>query len=175
MQAILAGDYSFKPEEYWHNVSKTARDFVNQCLTVDPKRRMRVQEALSHRWIAEMKSRAGEDLLPVIKKNFNARRTLHAAIDTIRAINQLRGGAGTPMTVDQMKQQQQQQHGNNNDHKDHQQNGHHNGHGDANGEQDQLQQHHELDSRSNARGQTDDMIKEQQRRIFETQQKMWRR
>ena len=29
-------------------------------------------------------------MLPTIKKNFNARRTLHAAIDTVRAINKLR-------------------------------------------------------------------------------------
>jgi hypothetical protein len=36
----------------------------------------------------------GEDLLPVIKKNFNARRTLHKAINTVRAINRLREGAG---------------------------------------------------------------------------------
>ena len=43
----------------------------------------------------------GGDLLPVIKKNFNARRTLHAAIDTIRAINKLReGGAAGVSTRD---------------------------------------------------------------------------
>lgn len=39
----------------------------------------------------------GEDLLPVIKKNFNARRTLHKAIDTVRAINKLREGGGLMM------------------------------------------------------------------------------
>lgn len=37
---------------------------------------------------------AGEDLLPTVKKNFNARRTLHKAIDTVRAINKLREGGG---------------------------------------------------------------------------------
>jgi len=35
-----------------------------------------------------------EDLLPTVKKNFNARRTLHKAIDTVRAINKLREGGG---------------------------------------------------------------------------------
>ena len=92
MHAILAGDYSFTPEEYWRSISQTARDFVSRCLTVDPSKRMTARQALEHHWLADMRE-AGEDLLPVIKKNFNARRTLHAAIDTIRAINQLRGGA----------------------------------------------------------------------------------
>ena len=171
MQAILVGDFSFKPEEYWHNVSKTARDFVSRCLTVDPKRRMTAQEALNHRWIADMQSGAGEDLLPVIKKNFNARRTLHAAIDTIRAINQLRGVAGTPMVLEKLKKQQEQT-----------QNGDGGGHGDdgsvaENGQRQQRPryQNQRMDSRSNARGQTEEMIIEQQRRIMETQQKIWRR
>jgi len=37
-------------------------------------------------------SGARRDLLPNVRKNFNARVKLHAAIDTIRAINQLRAG-----------------------------------------------------------------------------------
>ena len=192
MHAILAGDFSFTPDEYWHNVSQAARDFVTQCLTVDPKKRMTALEALNHRWIADMKLEAGEDLLPVIKKNFNARKTLHAAIDTVRAINQLRTGAGTPMRTDGTNKQQHQgnhkhhqqqrnydqniNHDNNNDDQnqpkhDRGQNGYENGHQDANGEQQQEKMM--IDSRGNAGGQTQEMIKEQQRRIFETQQKLW--
>ena len=56
---------------------------------------MTAHEALSHPFVAgEQAKRAGKgsDLLPVVKKNFNARRTLHAAIDTVRAINKLREG-----------------------------------------------------------------------------------
>ena len=37
---------------------------------------------------------AENDLLPTVVKNFNARRTLHKAIDTVRAINKLREGGG---------------------------------------------------------------------------------
>lgn len=61
---------------------------------------MTAHEALSHPFVGEgSHAQQGEaDLLPVIKQNFNARRTLHAAIDTIRAINKLRevgsGGGG---------------------------------------------------------------------------------
>jgi calcium/calmodulin-dependent protein kinase I len=104
MQAILEADYSFTPEEYWRGVSNTARDFIRVCLTVDPSKRQTAHDALGHPWIKEETSAAkspdgtagagGPDLLPTVKKNFNARVKLHAAIDTIRAINQLRAGQG---------------------------------------------------------------------------------
>lgn len=93
MQAILVADYSFTPVEYWRGVSQTARKFIQRCLTIEPTTRMTAHEALSHEWIAGPESGRGEqDLLPTVKKNFNARRTLHKAIDTVRAINQLRAG-----------------------------------------------------------------------------------
>lgn len=53
---------------------------------------MTAHEALSHPFVAEATPEQEADLLPVVKKNFNARRTLHTAIDTIRAINKLREG-----------------------------------------------------------------------------------
>lgn len=53
---------------------------------------MTAHEALSHAFVAEAGLSDESDLLPVVKKNFNARRTLHAAIDTIQAINKLRRG-----------------------------------------------------------------------------------
>jgi len=94
MQAILKADYSFTPVEYWRGVSDAAKDFIRRCLTIDPAKRMTAHEALQHPFVAGYK--AGEDkgqnLLPTVKKNFNARRTLHAAIDTVRAINKLREG-----------------------------------------------------------------------------------
>jgi len=96
MQAILNADYSFQPTEYWRGVSDHAKDFINRCLTVDPNNRMTAHEALSHKFVAGYSlspdGEKGQNLLPVVKKNFNARKTLHAAIDTVRAINKLREG-----------------------------------------------------------------------------------
>ena len=103
MQAILIADYSFTPVEYWRGVSPQAREFIKRCLTIDPTQRLTAHEALSHPFVAglhageEGMNRKGSDLLPVVKKNFNARRTLHAAIDTVRAINKLREGYGGMM------------------------------------------------------------------------------
>ncbi|KAL3426246.1 calcium calmodulin-dependent protein kinase [Phlyctema vagabunda] len=97
MQAILIADYSFTPIEYWRGVSLSAREFIKRCLTIDPTQRMTAHEALSHPFVvgggaSGKDAGKGSDLLPVVKKNFNARRTLHAAIDTVRAINKLREG-----------------------------------------------------------------------------------
>jgi calcium/calmodulin-dependent protein kinase I len=107
MQAILIADYSFTPTEFWRGVSQNAREFIKRCLTVDPVQRMTSHQALQHPWIKgadplspqtpESATAKQEDLLPVIKKNFNARRTLHKAIDTVRAINKLREGGGLMM------------------------------------------------------------------------------
>lgn len=98
MQAILVADYSFTPLEYWRGVSVQAREFIKRCLTIDPTQRMTSHQALSHPFVAgelgALGDGKGSDLLPVVKKNFNARRTLHAAIDTVRAINKLREGQG---------------------------------------------------------------------------------
>jgi len=160
MQAILVADYSFTPIEYWRGISQSAREFIKRCLTIDPTQRMTAHEALSHPFVAEARDEGeegeNEDLLPVVKKNFNARRTLHAAIDTIRAINKLREGgvAGMmdgAMSVDPKNQNAKQEErvvgkgGNRMD----------------------------IDSRGNARGQTEEQIREQERRIQETHRGLW--
>ncbi|KAF6219192.1 hypothetical protein HO133_005017 [Letharia lupina] len=170
MQAILVADYSFTPLEYWRSVSLSAREFVKRCLTIDPQQRMTAHEALSHPFVDEMArqqrgegARGGGDLLPVIKKNFNARRTLHAAIDTIRAINKLREGGAAGLMEGALSQQpkvKQQDNGNEakwNEAKFTGQGG------------SQM----EIDSRGNARGQTEEQIREQQRRVEETSRGLW--
>lgn len=109
--------------------------------------------------------KGGGDLLPVIKKNFNARRTLHAAIDTIRAINKLREGGAAGLMEGAMSQQpkvKQQENGN-----------------EANfpgpGAEKREIERKEIDSRGNARGQTEEQIREQQRRVEETSRGLWDR
>jgi calcium/calmodulin-dependent protein kinase I len=177
MQAILVADYSFTPLEYWRSVSLSAREFIKRCLTIDPQQRMTAHEALQHPFVNdEAREREGRqqggDLLPVIKKNFNARRTLHSAIDTIRAINKLREGGAAKMmegamsTNPRTKQNNEQSFRQNNA---------------QNNEQDNQQEKFtgqggnrmEIDSRGNARGQTGAQIREQQRRVEETSRGLW--
>ncbi|CAJ2509589.1 Uu.00g146150.m01.CDS01 [Anthostomella pinea] len=107
MQAILNADYTFQPIEYWRGVSEHAKDFIRRCLTVDPNKRMTAHEALSHAFVAGYNilpdGGKGQNLLPTVKKNFNARKTLHAAIDTVRAINKLREGQAQAHLMDGVK------------------------------------------------------------------------
>lgn len=49
MEAIIAGDYKFEPKEYWANVSDTAKDFVKECLTIDPTNRPTAAQVLEHK------------------------------------------------------------------------------------------------------------------------------
>lgn len=169
MQAILVADYSFTPLEYWRNVSQTAREFIKRCLTTDPHSRITAHEALQHAWIsppadplnpsAAIRRGSGEDLLPVVKKNFNARRTLHKAIDTVRAINKLREGGGLmmdgAMSVDPKPEQVI------GDKVLEETDGYDGG--------DRM----EIDSRGNARGQTEEQIREQERKVKEVVTGLW--
>jgi calcium/calmodulin-dependent protein kinase I len=174
MQAILAADYSFTPLEYWRGVSQEARDFIRRCLTINPQSRMIAHEALQHPWVNPPYDKAtvgsGEDLLPTVKKNFNARRTLHRAIDTVRAINKLREGGGFMMdgvmSVDPKPER-------------------------VNGDEIIEEKHHapaargdagagggsqmQIDSRGNARGQTEEQIRAQERRVKEMVSGLWNR
>ncbi|CAL5870198.1 uncharacterized protein PFLUO_LOCUS4433 [Penicillium psychrofluorescens] len=176
MQAILAADYSFTPLEYWRGVSQEARNFIKRCLTIEPAGRMTAHEALQHAWVnpphdATTKLGSGEDLLPTVKKNFNARRTLHRAIDTVRAINKLREGGGFMMdgimSVDPKPER-------------------------VSGDQVHEEQYHDfqrpqsaaaggggspmqIDSRGNARGQTEEQIRQQERRVKEVVAGLWSR
>ncbi|KAL9639629.1 MAG: hypothetical protein Q9164_000823, partial [Protoblastenia rupestris] len=170
MQAILVADYSFTPLEYWRSVSLSAREFIKRCLTVDPQKRMTAHEALSHPFVdPEAREREGGeegqgDLLPVVKKNFNARRTLHAAIDTIRAINKLREGGAQGlmdgvMSGDPRRQDAQGPGG---------------GGGGGGDQMEGVEQNGpQMDSRGNARGQTEEMMREQQRRFEMTARGLW--
>lgn len=69
-------------EEYWENVSETAKSFVRSCLTIDPTARPTAEEMLKHKWLADSEPHYVEDkegkmtnLLPQIQKAFDARKT----------------------------------------------------------------------------------------------------
>jgi len=99
MQAIIAGDYKFEPEEYWANVSGTAKEFVTACLTVDPMKRPTAADMLKHRWLADEKPHYVPDpgsptggptnLLPHIQKRLDARTRFRRAVWGITAMKRM--------------------------------------------------------------------------------------
>lgn len=82
MSAIMAADYAFEPEEYWQDVSDTARDFITKCLKVDPSERMTAQQCLEHPFLAHPQANGTKndasvssetDLLPHVMSNMRRR------------------------------------------------------------------------------------------------------
>lgn len=49
-EQILEGSYSFH-EKFWSPVSREAKDLISKLLTVDPKERISVTNALEHPWM----------------------------------------------------------------------------------------------------------------------------
>jgi serine/threonine protein kinase len=71
-ESIIKGQYEFEPE-YWDVISKEAKDFISRLLVVVPEKRMTCDDALKHEWL---NIKTGVDLLPNVRKNFNAKKTL---------------------------------------------------------------------------------------------------
>ena len=92
-EAIIAGDYKFEPAEYWENVSETAKDFIKWSLTVNPTKRPTAQEMLEHKWLSSKvphfvtdSTGGATDLLPQVKKNFDAKKTCESFLAHRRSI-----------------------------------------------------------------------------------------
>lgn len=88
---IRKGQYEFH-DEYWGQVSKDAKDLISSLLTVNPKKRLKANDALNDRWTTTKESDlANNDLginLAEFKK-FNAKRKFKAAVKTVMAANKL--------------------------------------------------------------------------------------
>ncbi len=71
--------------EYWQGVTEKAKSFVRKCLTVDPTNRPTATELLKDPWLdgvqqqyaasANNETAGAPDLLPHVKKAFDARKT----------------------------------------------------------------------------------------------------
>jgi serine/threonine protein kinase len=70
-QQICSGSYQFDPQ-FWDLISKDAKNFIEELLLVKPDSRMTASQTLAHPWLSTTQS---IDLLPTVKKNFDAKRT----------------------------------------------------------------------------------------------------
>ena len=77
---IKKGKYSF-PEDYWSGISKDAKQFISELLVVDPEQRLTTSGTLDHAW---MSTSSNFDVLPNVRKNFNAKKTFKKAINAVR-------------------------------------------------------------------------------------------
>jgi len=59
-QNILDGDFEFEPAEIWDLVSDLGKNFVQDLLVTDPKKRPTAREAQKHNWLKMQASRCNE-------------------------------------------------------------------------------------------------------------------
>lgn len=76
-------------QPYWNSVSKTAKEFILWALTVNPKKRPSATELLNDVWITSSLAPT-KDLLPEIRKGFNARRKFLNAVEIVKLNNRIK-------------------------------------------------------------------------------------
>ncbi|KAJ3076244.1 hypothetical protein HDU98_004857 [Podochytrium sp. JEL0797] len=101
----LIGQFDFKPDEYWKDISDPAKDFIRKLIVVEPGKRMTATQALQHPWIVEyatpivleaeaVKRVATADLAPRISG-----KRFRGAIHAVMASNRLKsGGSGRSLS-----------------------------------------------------------------------------
>ncbi|CAO1630041.1 unnamed protein product [Jaminaea pallidilutea] len=81
-------------EQYWHDISSTAKDFILHCLCPAEKR-MTAKDALKHPWLADLpelhvEEHRGACLKDRALKNLTAQQKVTKAVTAIEAVNYLK-------------------------------------------------------------------------------------
>ncbi|KAJ3269893.1 hypothetical protein HDV01_000828 [Terramyces sp. JEL0728] len=76
-----------KPVDLW----AVAKGFIQELLVVDEAKRLTAEQAFRHHWLSDdaVKHHGSEDLLPRVRKGFDARKMFRKAIDVVKAVNML--------------------------------------------------------------------------------------
>ncbi|KAJ3309138.1 hypothetical protein HDV04_000469 [Boothiomyces sp. JEL0838] len=82
--------YTFEPT-IWGGVSSNAKDFIQKLIVVDEHQRLTAEQAFHHKWLCDEagEHHGVEDLLPRVRKGFDARKMFKKAIDVVKAVNKL--------------------------------------------------------------------------------------
>ncbi|CCF57439.1 hypothetical protein KAFR_0C04480 [Kazachstania africana CBS 2517] len=73
---------------YWDNVSEDARKFILRALTLDPTKRPTATALLEDPWILGRNVQKN-DLLPALKKGFDARKKFREAVELVKLNNRI--------------------------------------------------------------------------------------
>lgn len=110
-QNVMLGRYSFDPPDQWSQISDEAKDFIRLCLSPDAASRPTAKQAMQHPWLATIPETHEQalsqsttnttslhnvhpetNLLPIVVKNFDAKRRFRRVINTVRMLNRLKIG-----------------------------------------------------------------------------------
>lgn len=87
----MAGKYEFD-DEYWSEISSSAKDLISKLLKFEPELRITAAQALQHPWItgAGAPPQPGVDLLRRVRANFSGRQTFRKAVTALAVVNRIR-------------------------------------------------------------------------------------
>jgi len=89
---IVAGAFEFHAD-YWGSVSEEAKDLIRGLLTVNPEKRLTVEQALAHPWCTksehELKAINLDGNLAVLRK-YQATRKFKAGVRAVLAVNKMK-------------------------------------------------------------------------------------
>jgi calcium/calmodulin-dependent protein kinase I len=113
LRMARSGMVEFHPA-YWGTISEEAKDFVKSLLNPDPTRRPSAELALQHPWIAQLSKTPQEesaDLLPGIRKNFNARQQFRKGVNAIRMMQRMKRLSQSTIDPNEVAEQIPQEEG----------------------------------------------------------------
>ncbi|CAM9422057.1 unnamed protein product, partial [Laminaria digitata] len=90
-KAIKAGRYDF-PSPFWDDIQPGAKDMIGCLLMLDTEKRYTAQQLLQHPWVAQGRTKVGEQNLSHFKQSmtaYNARRKFRATIMTVQLMAKL--------------------------------------------------------------------------------------
>ncbi|KAF9189761.1 hypothetical protein BGZ51_009303 [Haplosporangium sp. Z 767] len=100
-ESIISGEYEYE-EEYWKDISQLAKSFIDSLLVRPADRRPSATHALTHPWFRAMLEQDmvtpvspadSVNLLPSVRKNFNARSAFKKAVRAVGLMRKMQAGS----------------------------------------------------------------------------------
>ncbi|KAG0203315.1 hypothetical protein BGX28_004372 [Mortierella sp. GBA30] len=100
-ESIISGEYEYE-EEYWKDISQLAKSFIDSLLVRPADRRPTASQALNHPWFRAMLEQDmvtpvspadSVNLLPGVRKNFNARSAFKKAVRAVGLIRKMQANS----------------------------------------------------------------------------------
>ncbi|KAG0203742.1 hypothetical protein BGX28_004090 [Mortierella sp. GBA30] len=101
---IISGEYQYE-EDYWKDISPLAKSFIDSLLVTQAARRPTATQALSHPWFRAMLDQDlsapaspadSVNLLPAMRKNFNARNVFKKAVRAVGILRRMQASSSPP-------------------------------------------------------------------------------
>lgn len=89
IEECTLGEYPVEfHKPYWDNISEDAKNFILRALMVNPKKRPTASELLQDPWITS-KIKQTNDLLPGVKRGYDARKKFREAVEIVKLNNRI--------------------------------------------------------------------------------------